>query len=81
MKKLISFKQLKNVDITCMTCTQKWCIAKNCPVWKKLETSWTMAVLCRKCVHSSPDDQICDHTGWDKRTLKECPYMQLVKNV
>jgi hypothetical protein len=91
MKKLISFRQLKAncaweiiqnrgtmYDCGYLSSDRVKCTARNCPVWKKLETSWTMAVPCRKCVHSSPDDQICDHTGFDKRTVKKCKYRKVL---
>jgi flavoprotein len=77
MKKLIGFILLKRQRKICEHCTRA-CTKKTCPTWAWLDApqpTWTMAVLCRKCVHSSPDDQICEHTGWDKRTLKECPYI------
>lgn len=32
--------------------------------------------FCEQCVHNNECDQICDHTGFDKRTTKRCDYLQ-----
>ena len=67
------------------------CTARNCPVWKKLEIPidrwwkdlWAQygnyKELCEKCIHNDYTDQICDHTGYDKRTLKKCGYRMEAK--
>lgn len=65
------------------------CAARNCPVWKRLEEvkqesnryEITRNKLCDKCAHNTAYDQICEHTGWDKRGLKKCQYRQLIKNI
>jgi hypothetical protein len=105
MKKLIGFRQLKAncaweiiqnrgtmYDCGYLSSDRVKCTARNCPVWKKLETPekglvemWQMAssylVLCHLCAHNTQDDQICDHTGQDKRGLKSCDYRQFIGNV
>ena len=31
--------------------------------------------ICENCIQNKIDDQICDHTGFDKRSIYQCEYL------